>query len=162
MKYLLIVFGDFKGKTESTQSITETISIISAEDVKFTYGDTVMVINFYSDDDQEEVALYVNEVLRDLSTLYLLTPYTGNVFTSLPLDIQKHLFGMSEMGNDDNYETVDYVDLEPSPSIKKVKNITKNETKELTLDDILDKILSDGKDSLTEQDRLTLQKYSNK
>ena len=62
MKYLLVVFGDFSKKTKLVKTIAESVSIISDEEsVKYSYGDNVAVMNFNSYDDQEEVAIYIDE-----------------------------------------------------------------------------------------------------
>ena len=113
MKYLLVVFGNFSKKTKLVKTIAESISIISDEEsVKYSYGDNVAVMNFHSFDDQEEVAIYVDELLRGVVTLYFLTPYTNNVYTSLPMDVHKYLFGTSEIIDEDNYNLEDEFEID--------------------------------------------------
>jgi hypothetical protein len=162
MKYLLIVFGDFKGKTKYVNSVAKSISIISdTEETKFTYGDATIVMNFISSVDKEEVYLFVDELLRDTTTLYFLTPYTDLVYTSLPIDIHSHLFGITETDLNDIYED-NILDLDNAQTRKKEKESVKSEQKTLSLDDILDKINSEGMYSLTEQERKTLEIHSNR
>jgi len=168
MNYLLVVFGDYTHKTDLVKIMAETIATISDdEDVRYTYGDSTAVISFKSIDDQEEVALFVGEILKDISTLYLLTPYSDNVFTSLPLDIHKYLFGISDSSetlHEDSYNLDEEIDIEefsPKKDVKITKKSPKPEIKSLTLDEILDKINEKGITSLTEQERSTLKKYSN-
>ena len=162
MKYLLIVFGDFKGKTKYVNLVAKSISIISdTEETQFTYGDATMVMNFISSVDKEEVYLFVDELLRDTTTLYFLTPYTDLVYTSLPIDIHSHLFGITETDLNDIYED-DILDLDNAQTRKKEKESVKSEQKILSLDDILDKINSEGMYSLTEQERKTLEIHSSR
>ena len=83
------------------------------------------------------------------------------VYTSLPIDIHSHLFGMTEMNLNDIYED-DILDLDNAQTRKKEKESVKSEQKTLSLDDILDKINSEGMYSLTEQERKTLEIHSNR
>jgi hypothetical protein len=166
MKYLLIVFGNFQKKTKLVKTIAESISIITDEEsVKYSYGDNVAIMNFNSLDDQEEVAIYVNELLKGVATLFFLTPYTDNVYTSLPMDVHKYLFGMSEIIDEDNYNLEDEIDIDqliPPPNSKSQRKVVKPKIKELSLDEILDKINTEGIYSLTEQERQTLETHSNR
>ena len=103
MKYLLVVFENLKKKTKLVKTIAESISIIADEEsVKYSYGDNVAIINFHSMDDQEDVAIYVDELLKGVVTLFFLTPYTDKVYTSLPMDVHKYLFAESEIIDEDN------------------------------------------------------------
>jgi hypothetical protein len=166
MKYLLIVFGNFQKKTKLVKTIAESISIITDEEsVKYSYGDNVAIMNFNSLDDQEEVAIYVNELLKGVATLFFLTPYTDNVYTSLPMDVHKYLFGMSEIIDEDNYNLEDEIDIDqliPPLNSKSQTKVVKPKIKELSLDEILDKINTEGIYSLTEQERQTLETHSNR
>jgi hypothetical protein len=162
MKYLLIVFGDFKNRTKFVNSVAESITIISdTEETKFTYGDATLVMNFTSELEPEEVYLFIDELIKDITTLYFLTPYNGLVYTSLPIDIHSHLFGKSDFNFDDIYGD-EIIDLEPQTSKNKKKKNVKPEQKTLSLDEILDKINSEGIYSLTEQERKTLEIHSNR
>jgi hypothetical protein len=119
MKYLLIVFGDFKNKTKFLNSVAESITIISdTEETKFTYGDATLVMNFTSELEPEEVYLFIDELIKDITTLYFLTPYNGLVYTSLPIDIHSHLFGNPNFNFDDIYGD-EIIDLEPQTSKNK-------------------------------------------
>ena len=166
MKYLLVVFGDFSKKTKLVKTIAESVSIISDEEsVKYSYGDNVAVMNFNSLDDQEEVAIYIDELLKGIVTLFLLTPYTNNVYTSLPMDVHKYLFGTSEIIDEDNYNLEDEIDIDrlvPPLNSKSSKKVAQLKIKELSLDEILDKINTEGIYSLTEQERKTLQKHADR
>ena len=166
MKYLLVVFGNFSKKTKLVKTIAESISIIADEEsVKYSYGDNVAVMNFHSFDDQEEVAIYVDELLRGVVTLYFLTPYTNNVYTSLPMDVHKYLFGSSEIVDEDNYNLEDEFEIDqliPPLNSKSSTKVAKPKIKELSLDEILDKINTQGIHSLTEQERQTLETHSNR
>jgi hypothetical protein len=94
----------------------------------------------------------------------LLVPFTENVYTSLPMDLHKYIFGMSENQNDDNYDIEDEAiisQLSPKQDLKKEKINGENQIKDLSLDDILDKINEKGVSSLSEQEKSILKKYSN-
>jgi hypothetical protein len=166
MKYLLVVFGNFRKKTNLVKTIAESISIVTDEEsVKYSYGDNVAIMNFNSLDDQEEVAIYVDELLKGVATLFFLTPYTDNVYTSLPMDVHKYLFGESEIIDEDNYSLEDEIDIDrliPPLNSKSQTKVVKPKIKELSLDEILDKINTEGIYSLTEQERQTLETHSNR
>ena len=164
MKYLLVVFGNFQKKTKLIKTLSESIAIISEEkSVRYSYGDNVAVINFYSTSDQEDVAIYVDELFSTVSTLFFLTPYNTNVYSSLPMDVHKYLFGESEIVDEDNYNLDDEVDIDQlplKPDSKSIQQKDRVQQKELSLDEILDKINTEGIYSLTEQERKTLQKHA--
>ena len=166
MKYLLVVFENLKKKTKLVKTIAESISIIADEEsVKYSYGDNVAIINFHSMDDQEDVSIYVDELLKGVVTLFFLTPYTDNVYTSLPMDVHKYLFGESEIIDEDNYSLEDEIDIDqlfPPLNSKSTTKVAKPKIKELSLDEILDKINTEGIHSLTEQERQTLETHSNR
>ena len=166
MKYLLVVFENLKKKTKLVKTIAESISIIADEEsVKYSYGDNVAIINFHSMDDQEDVSIYVDELLKGVVTLFFLTPYSDNVYTSLPMDVHKYLFGESEIIDEDNYSLEDEIDIDrlfPPLNSKSTTKVAKPKIKELSLDEILDKINTEGIHSLTEQERQTLETHSNR
>lgn len=166
MKYLLIAFGNYRKNTKLAKTIAESISIIADEEsVKYSYGDNVAIMNFHSLDDQEEVSIYVDELLKGVVTLFFLTPYTDNVYTSLPMDVHKYLFGESEIIDEDNYSLEDEIDIDrlfPPLNSKSSTKVAKPKIKELSLDEILDKINTEGIHSLTEQERQTLETHSNR
>jgi hypothetical protein len=166
MKYLLVVFENLKKKTKLVKTIAESISIIADdESVKYSYGDNVAIINFHSMDDQEDVSIYVDELLKGVVTLFFLTPYSDNVYTSLPMDVHKYLFGESEIIDEDNYSLEDEIDIDrlfPPLNSKSTTKVAKPKIKELSLDEILDKINTEGIHSLTEQERQTLETHSNR
>ena len=166
MKYLLVVFENLGKKTKLVKTIAESISIIAdKESVKYSYGDNVAIINFHSMDDQEDVSIYVDELLKGVVTLFFLTPYTDNVYTSLPMDVHKYLFGESEIIDEDNYNLEDEIEIDrlfPPFNSKSTTKVAKPKIKELSLDEILDKINTEGIHSLTEQERQTLETHSNR
>ena len=166
MKYLLIAFGNYRKNTKLVKTIAESISIIADEEsVKYSYGDNVAIMNFHSLDDQEEVSIYVDELLKGVTTLFFLTPYTDNVYTSLPMDVHKYLFGESEIIDEDNYSLEDEIDIDqlfPPLNSKSQTKIAKPKIMEVSLDEILDKINTEGIHSLTEQERQTLETHSNR
>ena len=166
MKYLLVVFENLRKKTKLVKTIAESISIIADEEsVKYSYGDNVAIINFHSMDDQEDVSIYVDELLKGVVTLFFLTPYRDNVYTSLPMDVHKYLFGESEIIDEDNYSLEDEIDIDqllPPLNSKSTTKVAKPKIKELSLDEILDKINTEGIHSLTEQERQTLETHSNR
>jgi hypothetical protein len=165
MKYLLVAFGKFTGKSNLVRNLAESVSIISEkEDVKYSYGDQLLIIKFQCSDEQDDVDLFINDLFIDVTSLYLLVPFTENVYTSLPMDLHKYIFGMSENQNDDNYDIEDEAiisQLSPKQDLKKQKINGENQIKDLSLDDILDKINEKGVSSLSEQEKSILKKYSN-
>jgi hypothetical protein len=71
---------------------------------------------------------------------------------------------MYENQNDDNYDIEDEAiisQLSPKQDLKKEKINGENQIKDLSLDDILDKINEKGVSSLSEQEKSILKKYSN-
>jgi hypothetical protein len=81
------------------------------------------------------------------------------------MDVHKYLFGMSEIIDEDNYNLEDEIDIDqliPPLNSKSQTKVVKPKIKELSLDEILDKINTEGIYSLTEQERQTLETHSNR
>ena len=81
------------------------------------------------------------------------------------MDVHKYLFGTSEIIDEDNYTLEDEIEIDrlmPPLNSKSQTKIVRPKEKELSLDEILDKINSEGIYSLTEQERKTLQKHADR
>jgi hypothetical protein len=81
------------------------------------------------------------------------------------MEVHKYLFGESEIIDEDNYSLEDEIDIDqliPPLNSKSQTKIVKPKIKELSLDEILDKINTEGINSLTEQERQTLETHSNR
>jgi len=81
------------------------------------------------------------------------------------MDVHKYLFGESEIIDEDNYSLEDEIDIDqlfPPLNSKSQTKIAKPKIKEVSLDEILDKINTEGIHSLTEQERQILETHSNR
>ena len=141
MKYLLILYGVFKDDLRQLKEINNGLSIISnISRVKYTYTDNMSVYNFFTSLDDDDVCIYVDELIKDQNQLYLLIPYILPIHSSMSSEIHNFLFDESDEVNTFKPKT--------------------NQTKNISLDSILDKIYDEGLDSLTNTEKIFLEKHS--
>jgi len=183
MKYIIFMFGGMEKQDEFVNSLCDNIILnIKVDYIKFFYGDTSCVYTFKSDLQFEEVSKNITKILQNVNVSYFLLPYSDfDIDVKIDEETLEHLFGKEldeEIPDSDNMDLVepktffsrldealsniknnvedydDEIDIEILPRLKKKKPIK-------TLDEILDQINKNGINSLTEEDKQLLKKYSN-
>jgi hypothetical protein len=183
MKYIIFIFGETDNQDKFVNLVCDNIILnINVDYIKFFYGDTSCVYTFKSETPFDEVSKKVTEILKNINVSYFLLPYSDfEINARIDEATLEHLFGKDldeEMPNSDDMDLVepqtffsrldealenlkegiddydDEIDIEILPRLKKKKPIK-------TLDEILDQINENGLNSLTEEDKQLLEKYSN-
>lgn len=172
MNYLLFVY--FDSTVEDYDNLTNEIATriseqISSNEVKFMYGDKHAILHFASKLDITEMAEWVNIINDELECFqYFLVPKPRTSESNMPKDNLEHLLSLRKSKptkhkptppkikydfkpNDDN-SFMDLADI--------LLKIKRPEVCNMTLDELLDKMVDQGVDSLTELEKQKLEEYS--
>jgi len=173
-KYLLTIFGEFKTK-EICQNVALSITpIVDSPNLKFQHGiqhaNGVLIFHFSSEIPKEEIYEYVRGVLYGVADSFILTTITDDVSVSMPEDIYNHLFnlesseGEMDMKLDMNRikNNLDFMEEEEDDLVALLLEEMResNVVKKPSLDQILDKVLTNGMESLSPFEKDTLETYS--
>jgi hypothetical protein len=173
--YLLTVFGEFETK-EMCQNVALSITpIVDSPNLKFQHFKGVLLFYFSSEIPKEEIYEYVRGVLYGITESFILTTMTDDVLVSIPEDIYNHLFdlensnGELDMKLDMNRikNNLDFMEEEEDDEkefslswTSKILNNMKKQVPKPSLDQILDKVLTNGMESLSPFEKDTLETYS--
>jgi hypothetical protein len=169
-KYLLTILGEFKTK-EMCQNVALSITpIVDSPNLKFQHANGVLIFHFSSEIPKEEIYEYVKGVLYGLTDSFILTTMTDDVSVSMPDDIYNHLFdlesadGEMDMKLDMNRikKNLDFMEQEEDDLVALLLEEMRenNIIKRPSLDQILDKVLTNGMESLSPFEKDTLETYS--
>jgi hypothetical protein len=164
-KYLLIIFGNFESD-EVTQEIALTIGfLVDSPHLKFQKSDGSLMFHFASETSQEEINDYIIVHLFDLCGSFVLTEFTDKVSIQLPNGLKEHLLDLENSSDDihinmtPNARSMNEEEEDDDFVALLLEGLKKN-VKKPTLDYILDKILSNGPESLTQFEKDILESYS--
>jgi hypothetical protein len=176
--YLLTIVGEFKEETPVCKEIAVSISpLVDSQHLKFAQKNGVLFLSFGTEVDKADIYDYVLEILYGITDTFVLTEVSDNLTVNLPDDVSGHLFDL-EIGEDENSLNMDSIianddfdeDFDPSISsetdfeldsefIATLKAHLDKVIVRPSLDQILDKINSDGMESLTKFEKNILQDY---
>jgi hypothetical protein len=175
------MFGGMEKQDEFVNSVCDNIMLnIKVDYIKFFYGDTSCVYTFKSDEPFDEVSKSITKILQNVKISYFLLPYSDfEINVRIDEETLEHLFGKEldeetpSINEEDlvepqtffsrldealtNLRDEDFdndMDIDILPLLKKKKSVK-------TLDEILDQISKNGVNSLSEEDKQLLDKYSN-
>jgi hypothetical protein len=179
--YLLLVYGDFRN-TKTSNDVIETVShVTSTQLLRFKETSTSILIHFGSEDTLNNLKGYFERNLKKRFETYIFTEMTNETTVVMPeIDIVEFM-NLSESMNDTNKvqntnfserqtNEIEYIlqtllggaimddeslydeddDDDDDYLIKKPSNIKK--VKEYNVDEILDKIKINGRQSLTTEE----------
>jgi hypothetical protein len=164
-KYLLIIFGNFESDNV-TQEIALTITpLVDSPNLKFQKSNGGLMFHFASEISQEEIHDYVLGSLFDITNSFVLTEFTDKVSIHLPDGLKEHLLDLENTSDDIHINMTPNVrsmneEEEDDDFVALLLEGLKKNVKKPTLDYILDKILSNGHESLTQFEKDTLESYS--
>ena len=174
MKYLLFVYpcNEEWDSTESNQKIAEELSTISKSDeIKYVYGENHSIFHFDSTLSPSEMNTYVELIKDEMSEfMFVLVQGAKNIESNMEGSHLEHLLRVNKRGRKPKSNPIKETlqNNQPGFDITKlmedykvhVQEFLKNETCNLTLDEILDKITDQGIDSLTRAEKDKLDEYS--
>jgi len=169
-KYLLTVFGEFETK-EMCQNVALSITpIVDSPNLKFQHSKGVLLFHFSSEIPKEEIYEYVKGVLYGVTESFILTTITDDVSVSMPEDIYNHLFDLDSANGEIDMKldmtriknNLDFMEQEEDDLVALLLEEMRenNVIKKPSLDQILDKVLTNGMESLSPFEKDTLETYS--
>ena len=177
MKYLMLVYGEsdaMDSETVTTKIAKELQPIAMSDQIKYLYGDGNAIFHFESELKFSEMTIYCDILIEEFQDfMYVLIPFNGMMSSNTGEDRIKHLLDVN-VGTkpiNKNIIEVDNVLMDETKifdmfiSIVNADNlinetIQKEEMCNMSLDDILDKMIDQGSDSLTKLERKKLEEYS--
>ena len=172
--YLLSVTNDFASEGMCKEIALSISPIVDSPNLKFHYTRNQIIFSFGTETPKDEIYEYITGILYGLVDIFILTEVVDDFSVSLPKDIKDHLFDLENVGenvtmkldmerikknldfsfDDDDDEYDDDEDI--------ISLIFKNKITDPypTLDQILEKLYSEGIDSLSSKEKNILQTYS--
>ena len=180
--YLLFVFGDFTSDYKVNQVGKSVILASTDETIKHIYGSYHMIIKINTDIPFDEFKKFIYESLKEDKYEYFLMPMSEKTSAKLPKELANNLFDLEEDNENVNL-MLNVPEMEVKQDDEELDRIIDYFTKELdftfdmeededvdpmlvdnslpSMDDILDKLVENGPDSLTLDERKLLDRYAN-
>ena len=174
MKYLMLMYGE--SETINSEAVTTKIGkelqpIVISEQIKYIYGDGNAIFHFESELKFEEMSIYCDILVEDFPDfMYVLIPFNGMLSSNAGDDRIEHLLDVkTETKKPNKFEfNVETFPINEDAIFEMFINIAKNsspvdqkqELCNMSLDELLDKMIDQGIDSLTEVEKQKLEEYS--
>jgi hypothetical protein len=173
----MLVYGEsdaMDSETVTTKIAKELQPIAMSDQIKYIYGDGNAIFHFESELKFGEMSIYCDILVEEFQDfMYVLIPFNGMMSSNTGEDRIKHLLDVN-VGTkpiNKNIIEVDNVLMDETKifdmfiSIVNADNsiietTQKEEMCNMSLDDILDKMIDQGSDSLTKLERKKLEEYS--
>jgi len=170
-KYLLTIFGSFEEK--DCMTIANNLQpIVDSQNLKFQYRDNVIILHFGSEfllDDVHEFIKMTDDV-EETFDMFILSEFNDTVSVHMTDGTDEQLFDL-----DEETENIDMVKVTPKGKFENyydednendIALVLLNEIKKNlntpSLDQLLDKMVEHGVDSLTPYEKAILDNYSQK
>lgn len=163
------MMGNFE--SEVCNEIAITVSpLVDSPQLKFQSSQTFILMHFASEVDRQEIYEYLHANLFDKVGSFVLSENNDNMSVFMPEDIKSHLFDLENESSDvviniDLKKVREYMDI-PEPEedeedfVALLLDKIKKKVKKPSLDSLLEKIQSEGLNSLTPFEKDTLDEYS--
>lgn len=168
-KYILSVFGTFEKEKDCQDLAIALTPIVDSKHLKFQHSKGVTLFHFASEVSKVEIYDYVVGILYGITETFILTEINDNMTLHLPNNVISHLMDLendsedAEMKIDMNRikKNLDFMEEEDDDDFVALLLGEKNNLfKKPSLDEILDKILDKGYDTLTEYEKEILKSFS--
>jgi hypothetical protein len=159
--YFLILLGNFENESETKDIVVSLSPIVDSPTLKFNQTTGSLVFHFASEVSQEEMYDYIIVTVSEKCTSFFLTENTDKVSVFLPSSVSEHLLDLDKETMDLKWKPSKNFDEELDEEIVALllEGIKKSRKKP-TLDEILEKILSGGVNSLSLYEKEILENYS--
>lgn len=168
--YLLTIIGEFNTKDSCKNVALSITPIVDSPSLKFHYGKNTLIFHFSSELPQEEITEYIKGILFGVSDLFILNKMTDNVSVVMPSDVYTHLFDLESVDGDVDMKldmnriknNLDFMEKEEDDLVALLLEEMResNFITKPSLDQILDKVLSNGMSSLSQYEKDILETYS--
>ena len=160
MNYLLIVFGKNMNEVSAIDICEKITGEEKIHEVQYHVTDDSITILFKSILAQKKLHQIFSPIFGEKGTIYVLLENVSDINSAnMAKGIYQMFFNNEEVIEFEEFEEVEELDID----VSKLRDLLnkKVEEKELTLDEILDKINTQGIYSLTEKERKQLDNYAN-
>ena len=155
-QYLLFMFGNWsmiEKNAEVVNNIRDVMeTIVTEEEFTFITGDHVIIMCVKSRLSFEEIEDVLKEFLSPFINTLFLMPKPRKLYYRMDENLKNHLFGKRKP----KYKHIDPKVAE----ILKISNFKETKLIPMTIDGLLDKILDEGIDSLTIEEKEFLNKFN--
>ena len=167
-KYLLTIFGDLKTDAICQEIALALAPLVDSAHLKFQYTKGVLIFHFASEMDISDIHEFLEVTSYELYDTFILSELTDKVSVFMPQDIKEHLFDLDHMSEDcehvivnksGNPELSEEME-EDDEFVALLLNELKGKLKQPSIDQLLDKISSQGIMSLTPYEKGILDNYS--
>lgn len=177
MKYLLFIYPNdetWDSDTTNLKIAADLGPISESDEIKFVYGDNHSIFHFDTTLPQDEVTDYIEMIKDDLPEfMFLLIQNSKKVTSNMVDNHLEHLLRINKRGrkpktnrikdtfkNFSEDEIIFDIFKQLDKNRKNAEEFLKNESTKLTIDEILDKIIEQGINSLTKGEKRKLDDYS--
>jgi hypothetical protein len=170
--YMLIIFNQPADEEGFVKPTGNELTVIGDTDtVKYYYDDNKIIYTFESKEKSENIKEYLGLMMEDLKIEHILIPYNEkDISLFLPKHVTNHLFNTYEDKEDILKEGFD--DEEFDEKIRRAQDffmmledadtmLIPNPKRKKSIDEVLDKILDYGLESITKEEKEVLKIYSN-
>lgn len=166
-KYLLTIFGELKSDTICKEIALTLTPIVDSPNLKFQFTKGVLIFHFASEMDMNDIHEFLEINSYELYESFILSEYTDKVSVFMSEENKAHLFDLDSK-DEEGMEMVlipkngtQYLDdKDDDEFVALLLNEVKKHVKAPSLDQLLDKIKSEGVESLTPFEKGTLDNYS--
>ena len=166
-KYILTVFGDFKSEAICQEIAIALTPLIDSPNLKFQYTNGVLIFHFASEMEMSDIHEFLEITSYDLYNSFILSEFTDKVSVFMPEDTKNHLFDLDNVSENAGIS----LDLRPKSRFEDnmeeddefvalLLNEVKKNLKPPSLDSLLEKIKTEGIESLTPYEKGILDNYS--
>ena len=167
-KFLLTVIGDFKDSSVCKEVALTLTPIVDSPHLKFQSSSGALIFHFASEVNQDEIHDYVQGSLFGIIDCFILTEHTDKVSVCMTKELKDHLFDLEndsegvikiDIRNNSDFMEEDEDD-DDFVALLLNQMSDKSMFKKPSLDQILDKMLKGGFESLTQFEKDILDNYS--
>jgi len=178
MDYLLFVFAYHENQEKMVNILaTEISTVVDSSEIKYYYGPQSVIFTFKSNDEMDVLKEFFQMTLADAGIVYFLLPFEPDKMSFWMDDnIVEHLFGCDKKSEERDISKEQQIEVQKLlfKDLEEINSMLdsiddddddddfmlKPKKKELTLDELLDKINEKGIDSLSSEEKKLLTKYS--
>jgi len=170
--YLLTVIGNFESEEMCQDMALSLTPVVDSPNLKFQHSKGILIFHFATEVDKGELFDYVTGVFFGITETFILTEINDNLSVSMPKEVKSHLFDLENLSEDIDMNIAmrqvrnnldqSMEEEEEDDFVALLLGEKERLFKKPTLDQILDKIISKGLETLTPFELDVLDDYSKK
>lgn len=168
-KYILVLFKDLTREDLPAEIVSFLTPIVDSKYLKFNHNRGSMVLHFESEVELSELVAFIQGTLFGVVSSFILSELNDKMSLHMPKDVLEHLLDLENDGQGsqkvDLDQRTDFLDFELETDedfIGTLLEEVKWKIKKPSLDQILEKIKSQGMKSLSQFEKDILEEHSKK